>query len=402
MPTIPNLEEQFDGLKAYITSPESLRNIALQAGLLEQNDSENKIQAIVYSLSKSISITLVNKNMVQIKITGNDPKTMIFISKSLSSLFIKEYLKPIISSAKSMSAILKRESEEQKNKLNESINQLNRFQSEHNNSTPESSDLYKDQLKEIYKSLEENKEKYRDTLTEISWLEQSFKNPALVTLNSEIKENETKLNQMRLIYNDDYIGIKEAEQLSFELKKERDKLLKGSSLVNVEKTSNLNDSTKLDSLPTEQRTQYLNLLQKIKGIKEQIANLNQQKNSLLTLLKKANEKQNELTTLSKTVDINQTTYNDLLNRYNLVQIMSQLDFENQFKVIKIMAVPLEPLPYIGRPFALFMTLSIVSCLVLGISLAIVLDLMDDTARKRKTLETLTGIAVISRIGKISI
>jgi uncharacterized protein involved in exopolysaccharide biosynthesis len=107
--SIPEPETRYPGIKAYATSPENLKKIAMKVGLLKPDATEKEIQGLTKTLAKAITITLIEKNLVDIKLTYYNPKEMPAILNALSSTFITEYLKPITASAGSLSVLLEKE-----------------------------------------------------------------------------------------------------------------------------------------------------------------------------------------------------------------------------------------------------------------------------------------------------
>lgn len=406
--TTPDLEQLFPGLKAYVTSPSSLKSTAIKAGILDKNSSDEKTQLAIKDLSKRITITLVEKYVADIKIVGENPKEMISVLNSLSTNFMTEYLKPIINSAQSLVVLLDKQCKEQKIKLDDSIQALNQFKMGKNANNAESDDGYTAELKNLISSISESETNLKIAYADKKLLEHSFVtiSPEIASLDKEISDNENNLSNMKQIYNNSYPGVKSTEELIISLKKERNRLYKEFNATNkkLPETPNKSDvflsQEKLDTLTAEQKNKYLALQQKIMLLKERITELNIKKIDLLNSIKQTQDNDARIEILNKNVVENQKIYDDLIKQYNQAKLSAQMDYNNQFSPIKVVASPMEPLLNIGRPLSFYILVAFFGCLFLSLGLAIIMDLVDNRARKSKNLQFVIGIPSITRIGKI--
>lgn len=409
--SIPEPETRFSGIKAYATSPANLKKIAMQIGILKPDATEKEIQSFTKQLAKAITITLIEKNLVDIKLTYSNPKDMAAILNALSATFITEYLKPITASAESLSVLLEKESAEQERKLNASIEKLNQFKNAQNKELPEYEKVYTDQLKTLMTAITENEGLYKSTLDEKIRVEKYFINstPEIASLDREIAANNIALNNIKQIYTENYPGLKAAEELGRNLRKQRETLYQ-KLMLDTKNNATAQNNTSSDPLDPEKSgtlTQaelkgYQATQQKLKTLSERIDNLKTKKNEIEIVLKNINQNENNMAVLAKAVSENQKQYDDLLKQYKLAKMATRLDYTNQFTPIKIVAAPIEPLFSTStRPFSLFLLIAFIGGLMICAGLTILFELMDNTARKRHSLEALTGLSVLARAGKLN-
>lgn len=410
--SIPELETQFSGLKAYITSPVVLKKAALEADILDKNASEKTAQELIKDLSKAITVTSSGKNLAEIKFVSSSPKHMVALLNGLGNAFMAEYLKPISASAQSLTVLLEKESRAQAIKLNEAIEKVNLFKSDKNNTLTEEGSIYTTQLKTIVDAIATSEGNYNAAVEEKKWLEKSFanSNSELANLDREISENNTNLSKMKQIYAANYPGIKEAEDLAKKLKSDREKLYKdianaqkNNPKVEVKASDQFLSADQYASLTEVEVNQYVEIQQRISGLKEKVKDLQKQQENVLNQLKVIAGHQNQLDVLTKAVTENQKSYDELLKQYNLAKMSAQLNYADELSPIKVVSTPQEPIQTTGgRPALFFILGAFLAGLILSVVLAIVLDMLDNSARKRGTLEALTQVPVIARVGNVSV
>lgn len=411
---LPDIEEQFSGLNAYMNSPTVLRKIATHIGLINSNTGQEAEQKIISGLSKEITITLVEKNVVEIKLVKDDPKDMVVILKMLSDVFINQYLSPLTASTRSSVNYLKSELASQKKKLDELRDALSLFEENNTSYLPAYGSIYFARLRQIITDLGSKNAEYKGALSEENELRQSLLkvNPILGSLDNAISENDVKIDKMRLIYTDNYSGLKSALEIGKSLRFERGELYKKlqnltednlQQLWNMALASSMSNNGKESTqLLASQLEDFQKLKIKQKGLAESIASLNAQQAEMTEKLNKVSMVQKQLSPLKQAVTDNMTLYQDLLKRYNMTNLTAYLNNFDKLTNVKIVASPQMPFKSSGKPFLFFLVVGIFGGLILGFGQAIFLELIDNSVRKKQTIEALTGVPVICRVGRMSL
>lgn len=410
---LPDIEQQFSGLNAYINSPAVLKELAIKIGMITSSTDSETEQGIIAQLAKEIKITLVEKNVVEITLTKEDPKDMVVILKLLSDVFINQYLSPLTASTRSSVEYLKTEVASQKKKLQASVDALSSFEEKNASYLPEYGSIYFTRLRQIIADLGSKSAEYKGVFSEENELRQSLLkvNPILGSLDSAIAENDAKIDKMRLIYTDNYSGLKSAIDMGKSLKQERDGLYKKLQNLTEENlqqlwnmalaTSMSNTGKQSTQLLASQLEEFQQLKIKQKGLAQTIDSLNTQQADMRDKLNQVNLVQKQLTPLKQAVTENMTLYQDLLKRYNMTNLTAYLNNFDKLTNVKIVAAPQNPTNRTGKPFIFFLLIGCLGGLVAGLGLTIFLELIDNAVRRKQTVETLIGVPVICRVGKMS-
>jgi len=104
-----------------------------------------------------------------------------------------------------------------------------------------------------------------------------------------------------------------------------------------------------------------------------------------------------LTKLVRDQKVKRELYDDLLNRYEMARITGSLSLFEQSKRVKIIDQPYTPTSPSNFPALIFVLAGLVGGVFLGIGLAILLELSDNSVRYRSQLETITNLPVFGRI-----
>ena len=411
---LPDIVEQFSSLSAYVTSPAALKKVALKVGLINSKTTEENSQNIVDGLAKEITITLVEKNVVEIKLVKDSPKDMVTILNFISKEFIDQLISPLTASIKSSVIYLKTEVSIQKKKLDESVDKLSRFEESNHDFLPDYGSIYMLRLKQVFTSLGDKKAEYRAALAQEKALRIVLlkSNLILGNLDNDIRENDAQIDKMRLVYTDNFSGIQTALEVGKTLREQRVLLYKKYQNFNEENLQQLwnralatsinkNESQSQPLLAT-QLQEFQNLELKLKGLKEEIANLNMQQNDLTQKLNKVSLVEKELTPLKQLVSENLDLYQNLLKRYDLTNLTANLNLSDQYINVKIVSFPQKPYTYLGKPFFFYFFIGIVAGIFLGLGLIAFFEMIDTTARTKQSIEALTGVLVLCRVGKMRI
>jgi capsular polysaccharide biosynthesis protein len=410
---LPDIVEQFSSLSAYVTSPAVLKKISLKVGLINAQTSQENTQKIISQLGKDITMTLVEKSTVEIKLIKDNPKDMVNILNLLSKEFIDQFMTPLTTSVKASVIYLKNEVSIQKKKLDESADKFARFAETNNDFLPSYGAIYIIRLRQVITALGDKEAEYKATLAQEKMLKKSLlkTNTILGNLDNAIADNDAQLNKMRLIYTDNYSGVKAAIEIGKSLKEQRAQFYKKYEHLNEENLQQLWNmvlSTSLSKnemhtqpLLAKQLDEFQNLELKLKGLGEELSNLKIQENDLNQKLNKVGQVEKQLAPLKQSVTENLELYQNLLKRYNMTNLTANLNISDKYINVKIVSYPQKPYKYLGRPFFFYFFMGIIGGIFLGLGLITFFEMIDNTARTKQSIEALTGVLVICRVGKMS-
>ena len=409
----PVLEDQFASLSAYITSPAVLKKVALKSGLVKINETEDKIQQVTTGLAKSLNVQYVFRDLIKITLTSKDSGKMVEILNLLGSMLIQQLQTPLTRLTQSSLIFLKKEIDKQREILNVATNKLNQFEYLNHDFLPQVSDVFSARQRNVVAELEDKKTQYQAALAEKSQIRQILEkiNPALGTLEREIGANNEKLAKLRLIYTDNYPGIKDAIKTQQMLQEEKDKLLKQSRVLSEESIQQMwdvaastygNSKTLPDSLLFSQLQRYQNVQLKITKLEQAIADLSMQNHDLDQKIKKSVIIKQQWQALTKDVQLNQSLFDSLESSYISTKGTEGLNKIDEYRVASVVESPQKPQKSLNKPLSFFLLVGCFGGIIFGFSFARFIDLMDNSARRKASVEALTGIMVITRVKKLEL
>lgn len=408
-----DIMDRFQGLKAFILSPDNLQKIVPESGLVKPNAKKTVITSVAKVLSKGLTVTLLDKSVIEIQLIQNKPAHMVDILNLISKSLMQQFNSQEKTTSQASMEVLSNALQQQKQKLKASIEALSKYEKTHSDSLPEYGDMYQNQLRQINNSLGEKRAQYSAVDAEKQELEQALLkiNPIITEIDRSILANDMKLSKLRLIYTDNYPDIKALLQLDQSLKVERDKLQKQKQTLDANKIQQLWNMTISEPSGTKEKGNFqllstqleklINMQLKLTGMKQEIANLTEQQNNVNKKLQLITDNKQILVELQQTIKDEQTTYEAVLSRNNLAKMSVGLNKDERSSIVKIVSYPENPTSPLSRPTSFLLFVGLIAGILLGISLPIVLELMDNTARNKRAIEAATGFEVICRVQQLS-
>ena len=108
----------------------------------------------------------------------------------------------------------------------------------------------------------------------------------------------------------------------------------------------------------------------------------------------------EINRLARDVAVKRELYDELVKRYEMAQLTGSLGVFEENKRVKVIDEPFTPTLPANLPAIIFALLGLIGGAGLGIGLATIAELADNSIRSRKALEKHLGVPVITIIPKI--
>lgn len=108
----------------------------------------------------------------------------------------------------------------------------------------------------------------------------------------------------------------------------------------------------------------------------------------------------EINRLARDVAVKRELYDELVKRYEMAQLTGSLGVFEENKRVKVIDEPFTPTLPANLPAIIFALLGLIGGAGLGIGLATIAELTDNSIRSRKALEKHLGVPVITIIPKI--
>jgi uncharacterized protein involved in exopolysaccharide biosynthesis len=411
--TPTSIADRFQELKAYVTSPASLQKIAVDTGMVVKTAKPSELQGISEQIGKGLTIDLLDKNVIEIVLIQNTPRGLVDILNAVSHSMIKQLTSQESSTAQASMTLLSNAMQIQKQRLKASVDALSQYENKNPDLLPEYADIYQSQLRQINTDIGKQQASYSAINAEKEEMEQTLRkiNPIVTEIDAAILENDIKLSKLRLTYTDNYSGIKALVQLNQSLKTERDKRQKAYQELDENKIQQLWNLSlsKLGSTKDNGNYQLLgaqleklvDLQLKLKGITQGLVSLTEQKNAIHKKLRLLTTNKQTFIELKQAIKDNQAAYEDVLSRNHLAKMSVGLDKDEQSSSARVVSYPEKPNSSLSKPVYFFLILGLFAGVLCGLGLTTVLELIDNRARSKRTLEAATGFEVLCRVERLT-
>ena len=403
-----NLKSRMEALNALLHSRHILSEVAFKMGLINKEMAERERSQKIATLSKALDATLIGDDLIKIRYVSDKPEGMVDILKLVSLRFVERVIAPQRSSIQSSEAFLERELAKRRIELAGAEQELADYKSRFAGELPElhASNVVRlgnmrDALSDRLTALE-GARAARETLH--SRLTKS--NPVIGRLEEEIVGAMRDLAILRSRYTDNHTSVQAALRELGSLEVERLKAMKSAELLTTKDLDRLWNMASNGEVRSENGTQtllisQLQLLQeaeaRIRSLEEETAYLEKEVENLSVMVAGFGEHERRLAGLQRNIDVEMTIYEDLAHRHQMARVTGALGKSEESERVKLIDSPFTPLAPNNMPVFIFVVAGLIGGMALGCGLAVVLELIDTSVRRRDVLAHLLDAPVFTRI-----
>jgi len=408
-----NLKSRMDSLNALLHSRHILAGVAWKMKMFTTDASKKEKSKVIKELSKSLSAVLVGDNIIKIKYRTADKTDITQILNTVSLSFIERVLAPQRSSIIQSESFLALELKKRKDDLTNADQNLAQYKNRFASELPALHAGNVHRLNELQLSLAEKQVSLEGAIGAKKSLagRLSQTNPVVGKIEESIIQLRTELTQLRSRYTDQHSKVQNLLASLQALESERNRLLsKKRDLIDgdlnkqqLERLWAIATTTSTDA-DLKQQPLLIVQLERLQHADDQVQRLSIEVSSLKLAIAKLQIKvdgfgvhEQRLNELKREIQVRQTIYQDLSERYELARVTGSLGKSEENDRVKLIDAPFEPLGPSNLPLIVFLIVGIVGGVGLGCGLALVAELLDTSIRRKSTVTQLLGVGVISRI-----
>jgi len=412
-----NLKDRMDGLTVLLQSRHILWDVVSSLKLVPENGTDADREAIVQQLSHALSVRLVGKDLVELKMRSRTPDKMTQELEVVAIRFIEAIRAPGQSSVANSEVFLSDKIKEKKADVETAETALATFRNQHS-----------DQLPELHASNMQRLSQLRDTLqqrkTELAGAEASQQslrdrlasaNPIVGKIEEQIVQVSGQLAMLRARYTDEHSAVQGAIHQLERLQEERARQIQQAQSLSTEDLAQLwnRASTMQVDIPPPNAngsqpgsgTQPLLISQltglqgaeaKVKGLEREIDSLTKDVADLEAKTEAFGGVERVLNDLDREARTQRDLYDSLLKRFETARLtvdLGHFELPEQIKVIDRPGLPVT----VNLPLFMFFVAGCVGALILGVAMAFVAELLDSSIRSVAQLERLVKAPVLSTI-----
>lgn len=408
----PNLKERIKPLQALLKSEHVLGEVLLQLGEIDEKTPPLKKAHAIDDLAKSISSELVGTEVITLTLKGPKAEGLAVKLNAISKSFIERIVAPGRSSVESSEQFLKEQMMDRQMKLQQAEARLAAFKFDNSETLPE---IYRSNVTRLA-SLQDI---YDTRLIELSAADRALDdlrkrlsgtNPLIGQLEEQIVSLSSELVSMKARYTEQHSLVKNTEAKLSRLRAERSELLQVSTEVSdtdlnrlfniaMGQSGSLEETGQSPFLVSQMlrlqdaQSKKVTLEKEVEQIRLKIVQLNRG-------IARFGPVERKMQGLERDIRIAQGLYEKLAERYEMARVTGALGRFEAPERVKIVDAPYEPLWPDTPGSLLFVLAGLFGGMVLGISLATLAELFDQTVRSAHDLSHQLGLPVLARLSYI--
>ena len=402
------LKERFSALQTLLHSRHILSAVAMERSFITEDSSPEQRDYEIGRLAGALSMQMAGKDMIRIDYKASSPDGMKETLEAISNHFVEQLLAPERSSMRDSSYFLSEHLENRRQELDKAEQALAEYKTNNQGGLPELQMSKYARLAQLKQNLAEKEAEMAGVKKGLGSLDQQLSrtNPVVGRLEEQIVRIRGELALLRARYMDGHSKVQAAIRSLRRLEEERKNILTSNEqTVNTEQLWDIASSGSLESSDGS-KTQPLLVSQlenlqmarnRVDSLGEETASLRRMITELEAQAAQFSEQEREISRLDRDIKIKRDLYDELLQRYEMARITGSLGIFEQEKRVKVIDRPFTPSAPTNLPPIVFVIAGFFGGLFLGGGIALVLELSDNTIRRRESLEALTKVPVLTRI-----
>lgn len=396
-------------IKSVINSRTTLEKVLRETKELNDTDTEEKVDGLVSDLRSRIEIYSMGGGLVRIGVVGGSPDNIYHSLESLTQIFIDTMLRPQKQSLEEAQSFLNNQLLTTRKDLSEMEDKIQTFRQENVEELPEVFQVNMNSYLSTQQALLESKTELRAAKRRKSNLEARLRvfNPVARELEGKLVQERARLGELRSIYKDDHPEVLACQERIAKLSKERKKanIKPGKfDLAELESAARMRFgisgtntgamggvTNQATDLITSDLLDYKAVAAEIAALKGATSALQTQSEKTLESTKSFAKTQRVLTELMRDYEVIQNKYTVLLERSEDAKIKRALAMSEQQNQVWMIEEPRLPTTPTGVPQNLFVIISVFVGLIIGVSIAAALELLDRSVRRSEDIEQVCNI-----------
>ncbi|WP_420598209.1 GumC family protein [Neptuniibacter sp.] len=407
-----NLRNRMEALNALLHSRHILASVAKQRELVNQEMDEKSKAWVIAELSRSLNAKLVGDNLIKITYRASNRVHMKETLAMVSKRFVERVLAPQRSSIIQSESFLSQELEKRRIGLQSSERALAEYKNRYASELPGLHSANVARLSELQTYRAERRielEGAKAAQASLA-LRLSQTNPVVGKIEEAIINVMAELTQLRARYTDQHSQVQNVLAQLQSLEKERNRILTqmqelnrgGFKKARLEQLWAIATTQETDS--NSQHPLLISQLERLQQADDHIERLNQEVRSLTKEIEIVESKVNgfgqherRLNELKRDIQVRQKIYQDLAERYEMARVTRSLGKNEESERVKLIDPPFDPIAPINMPIPIFVIAGLIAGIGLGFGLAVIVELLDTSIRRKDTLNRMLNVPVLARV-----
>ncbi|MCX8940663.1 GumC family protein [Vibrio parahaemolyticus] len=404
------LKDRLSALSTLLKSRHVLYSVAKEQGLIDDDMGAKEQEFIIKDLASRLSVQQLGKDFIQIQLRSGKAQGMESMLTSVSNRFVEQLLAPERSSIKDSSHFLTIHINKRREELDKAEHAFAEYKNTYSYATPEMQAQSLTRLASLKQTLAEKEAELAGVTRSLGSLDQQLSktNPVIGKIEEQIIEIRSELTLLRAKYTEAHSlvqgklrELKRLEQERTVLLSSKQPELNSNQLWDIASNATVSSLGEAQPLLVSQLHQLQIMRSRFESLTEETVSLQKMIQELESNAHRFGSTATEINRLARDVAVKREMYDDLVERYEMAQLTGSLGVFEENKRVKIIDAPFTPTIPSNLPSIVFIILGFIGGAGLGVGLATLLELADNSVRSRRALEKHLGVPVITTLPKVT-
>ncbi len=404
------LKDRLSALSTLLKSRHVLYSVAKEQGLIDDDMGAKEQEFIIKDLASRLSVQQLGKDFIQIQLRSGKAQGMESMLTSVSNRFVEQLLAPERSSIKDSSHFLTIHINKRREELDKAEHAFAEYKNTYSHATPEMQAQSLTRLASLKQTLAEKEAELAGVTRSLGSLDQQLSktNPVIGKIEEQIIEIRSELTLLRAKYTEAHSlvqgklrELKRLEQERTVLLSSKQPELNSNQLWDIVSNATVSSLGEAQPLLVSQLHQLQIMRSRFESLTEETVSLQKMIQELESNAHRFGSTATEINRLARDVAVKREMYDDLVERYEMAQLTGSLGVFEENKRVKIIDAPFTPTIPSNLPSIVFIILGFIGGAGLGVGLATILELADNSVRSRRALEKHLGVPVITTLPKVT-
>ncbi|EJE8514642.1 chain-length determining protein [Vibrio parahaemolyticus] len=404
------LKDRLSALSTLLKSRHVLYSVAKEQGLIDDDMGAKEQEFIIKDLASRLSVQQLGKDFIQIQLRSGKAQGMESMLTSVSNRFVEQLLAPERSSIKDSSHFLTIHINKRREELDKAEHAFAEYKNTYSHATPEMQAQSLTRLASLKQTLAEKEAELAGVTRSLGSLDQQLSktNPVIGKIEEQIIEIRSELTLLRAKYTEAHSlvqgklrELKRLEQERTVLLSSKQPELNSNQLWDIASNATVSSLGEAQPLLVSQLHQLQIMRSRFESLTEETVSLQKMIQELESNAHRFGSTATEINRLARDVAVKREMYDDLVERYEMAQLTGSLGVFEENKRVKIIDAPFTPTIPSNLPSIVFIILGFIGGAGLGVGLATLLELTDNSVRSRRALEKHLGVPVITTLPKVT-
>jgi polysaccharide chain length determinant protein (PEP-CTERM system associated) len=401
------IKDRMDALVEQVRMQNTMETVARSLGWVTDDTPPEEAERVVARLRANLRFRLIGGEVVEIGYRAPEAAGMDTVLRKASEHFIAQLLAPGQSAVDGSEQFLRDQLESKREELNAAERDLALFKSRNADALPALHTRNVNRLGEIRRQLAEKRSQLAGDKARFDAIKLKLidTDPIVGQLEKRLVDARGRLSILRARYTDRHSKVVAVLREIAQLDDERAaRIAEGRDLLASDPDRLWNmvsgSATEGQGLVISQLERLQEARNQTHRLTEEIKSLEFEEEQLAARVNVFGVVEQRLAALERDVAVRRKVVAQLAERFEMAQVTGSLGRFDAMETVKVINPPVVPRSRTGLPVPLYGVLGVVAGIALGLGLALVVDLLDPSIRRREQVERTLGIPVLTRLPRV--